>query len=204
MVKRLSSVDQNNRPITNVPTPTSGGDAVNKTYADTKAPLSHTHPVSDLTATGTRDATTFLRGDNTWATIPSGGMTNPMTATGDIIIGGTSGAPTRLAGNTSTARQFLTSVGSGSAATAPSWTALTKTDVGLSAVDNTSDATKNSATATITNKNLADATNTVSFRRVIHGATASTARPNATHVEWVGSVAPTNANTSLDTWIDTA
>lgn len=37
-----------------------------------KADASHTHPASDLTATGTRDATTFLRGDNTWA-IPAGG-----------------------------------------------------------------------------------------------------------------------------------
>lgn len=44
-----------------------------------------------------------------------------------------------------------------------------------------------------------------SFVRVIHGATASTARPSGvTHVEWVGSVAPTNANTTNDTWIDTA
>ncbi len=32
----------------------------------------HTHGVADMTATGTRDATTFLRGDNTWA-IPAGG-----------------------------------------------------------------------------------------------------------------------------------
>lgn len=42
-----------------------------------------------------------------------------------------------------------------------------------------------------------------SFVRVVHGATASTARPSATHVEWVGSVAPTNGTTA-DTWIDTA
>jgi len=33
----------------------------------TKANLSHTHSVTDLTATGTRDSTKFLRGDNTWA-----------------------------------------------------------------------------------------------------------------------------------------
>ncbi len=59
-----------------------------------------------------------------------------------------------------------------------------------------------SSTSTLTNKTLTDSTNTVAFRRVIHGATAGTARPNATHVEWVGSVAPTNATTALDTWID--
>lgn len=40
--------------------------------------------------------------------------------------------------------------------------------------------------------------------RVVHGATASTARPaGATYVEWVGSVEPTNA-VDNDTWIDTA
>ena len=43
-----------------------------KALADTKAAASHKHAVTDLTATGTRDATTYLRGDNTWAT-PAGG-----------------------------------------------------------------------------------------------------------------------------------
>ena len=38
-----------------------------------KAATSHTHSISDMTATGTRDSTTFLRGDNTWATPPAGG-----------------------------------------------------------------------------------------------------------------------------------
>ena len=38
-----------------------------------KASTSHTHSVTDLTATGVRDATTFLRGDNTWATVQAGG-----------------------------------------------------------------------------------------------------------------------------------
>lgn len=38
---------------------------------------------------------------------------------------------------------------------------LTKTDVGLSNVDNTSDATKNSATVTLTNKTISGASNTI-------------------------------------------
>jgi hypothetical protein len=37
----------------------------------------------------------FLRADGAWAPPPAG-MTNPMTAQGDLIKGGTSGAPTRL------------------------------------------------------------------------------------------------------------
>ncbi len=39
---------------------------------------------------------------------------------------------------------------------------------------------------------------------VFHGSTAGTARPTgAGVVVWVGTVAPTNANTSVDFWIDT-
>lgn len=40
--------------------------------ADTASQSGHKHAAADLTATGTLDATTFLRGDNTWA-VPSGG-----------------------------------------------------------------------------------------------------------------------------------
>lgn len=48
-----------------------------------------------------------------------GGMTNPMTTDGDIIVGGASGTPTRLAAG-STSGHVLTSNGSG---VAPSWQA---------------------------------------------------------------------------------
>ena len=37
---------------------------------DGKAATSHAHPVTDLTATGTRSASTYLRGDGSWATPP--------------------------------------------------------------------------------------------------------------------------------------
>jgi len=40
-------------------------------------------------------------------------------------------------------------------------TGITKSDVGLSAVDNTSDATKNAATATLTNKTISGTTNNI-------------------------------------------
>jgi hypothetical protein len=64
--------------------------------------------------------TNFLRADGTWAAPPTG-FTNPMTTLGDIIYGGTAGAATRLAGNTTTTGKFLLSLGASSAATAPTW-----------------------------------------------------------------------------------
>lgn len=58
----------------------------------------------------------------TLQTIPTGTpLTNPMTTSGDIIYGGTSGAATRLAGNTTTTRKVLSQTGNGSASAAPSW-----------------------------------------------------------------------------------
>lgn len=49
----------------------------------------------------------------------------PMTTLGDIIYGGASGTGTKLAGNTTTTPQFLTSTGAAAAATAPTWTGST-------------------------------------------------------------------------------
>jgi len=71
-----------------------------------------------------------------WAA-SSGGFANPMTTLGDIIYGASAGAGTRLAGNTTTTKQFLSSTGNGSISAAPSWSTVTKSDVGLSAVENT-------------------------------------------------------------------
>lgn len=49
------------------------------------------------------------------------GFANPMTTLGDVIYGGASGAPTRLAGNTATSKQFLTSTGNGTISAAPAY-----------------------------------------------------------------------------------
>ncbi len=54
---------------------------------------------------------------------------SPMTTLGDIIYGGTSGAGTRLAGNTTTTKQFLTQTGTGTASAAPVWGAITTGDL---------------------------------------------------------------------------
>jgi len=54
---------------------------------------------------------------------------SPMTNPGDIIVGGAGGAGTRLGGNTSSTKQFLTSTGTGSAATTPAWASLAAADI---------------------------------------------------------------------------
>jgi hypothetical protein len=52
--------------------------------ASTTALTTHTHvATTDLTATGTKDATTYLRGDNTWA-VPAGGG-----GSGDMVLSST-------------------------------------------------------------------------------------------------------------------
>ena len=54
---------------------------------------------------------------------------SPMTTLGDLIYGDASGAGTRLAGNPTTAKMFLSQTGTGSASAAPVWTSLSASDV---------------------------------------------------------------------------
>ncbi len=62
-------------------------------------------------------------------------------------------------------------------------TGIVKADVGLGNVDNTSDASKNSATATLTNKTITDSTNNV---------TANSLRSATTSVDVATATAPSN------------
>ncbi len=66
------------------------------------APVSHTHALSDLTQSGATTGQVIEWNGTAWvpATPSSGGMTNPMTTAGDIIVGGASGAPSRLGAGT--------------------------------------------------------------------------------------------------------
>ena len=54
---------------------------------------------------------------------------SPLTALGDTLYGGTSGAGTRLAGNTSATKMFHVQTGTGSVSAAPAWGAIAVADV---------------------------------------------------------------------------
>jgi hypothetical protein len=66
-----------------------------------------------------------LQGENA----AGSGMTNPMNTLGDVIYGGSAGAATRLAGDTSNVRKLLRSLSSAGVAAAPVWDTLTTTDM---------------------------------------------------------------------------
>ena len=59
----------------------------------------------------------------------SAAITNPMTTLGDVVYGGASGAPTRLAGNTTTTKKFLRQTGNGTVSAAPAWDVLVAGDI---------------------------------------------------------------------------
>jgi len=54
---------------------------------------------------------------------------SPMTTLGDLIYGGASGTGTRIAGNTTTTKMFLSQTGDGAASAAPVWAALALSDI---------------------------------------------------------------------------
>lgn len=92
-----------------------------------------------------------------WSPSPSGTLTNPMTAAGDLIIGGSAGTPARLAGNATTARKFLRQTGTGSAANAQVWDTLQAGDIPSLAYDASGAAATETARATAAETLLAGA-----------------------------------------------
>lgn len=56
-------------------------------------------------------------------------LISPMTTLGDTIYGGASGAGTRLAGNTTATKKFLTQTGDGTNSAAPGWNTIVAGDI---------------------------------------------------------------------------
>ena len=64
---------------------------------------------------------------------------SPMSALGDVIYGGASGAGTQLAGQITTTRKFLRQTGTGTVSAAPGWDTLLAADIPASALTKTDD-----------------------------------------------------------------
>jgi len=111
--------------------------AVVLTHTDVgAAAASHSHTASDLpsgsiTESGVVQLTnTYNPTEEAKAITPKGvAAANPLTALGDMLYGGTSGVQTKLAGNTTTTRKFLSQVGNGSASAAPELVTLSALDM---------------------------------------------------------------------------
>ena len=77
---------------------------------------------------------------------------------GDVLYASATAVLSALAGNATATRKFMLSVGDGALAAAPSWDTVTKTDVGLSAVENTALSTWGGSTAIVTLGTIATGT----------------------------------------------
>lgn len=104
---------------------------------------------------------------------------SPMTTLGDMIYGGASGTRTRVAGNTSATKMFLSQTGNGSVSAAPSWSAVSASDVGLGNVENTALSTWAGSTNIVTLGTIT--TGTVPFARLT-GAQAALSGASLTAV----------------------
>lgn len=137
-----------------------------------------------LTTTGSSGAATYSSATGV-LNVPNytlaglGGFANPMTTLGDIIYGAAAGAPTRLAGNTTTTRQFLSQTGTGAASAVPIWATIAGTDVTGAALTATNDT---NVTITL-------------------GGTPATSLLRAASITlgWTGSLAITRGGTGLTT-----
>jgi hypothetical protein len=139
-----------------------------------------------LTLTGT-PATALLQGVTITAgwtgqlPISRGGTNLSTVSRGDILIASDNDVLSRLSGNTSTAKQVLTSTGTGASALAPAWGTLTAADVGITA-------------AALTKTDDTNVTLTL-------GGSPTTALLQAASITagWTGQLAVTRGGTGLST-----
>lgn len=116
-------------------------------------------------------------GTGTWAATTISeihGGTNQTTYTlGDLLYASASNTLSKLAGNTTSTKEFLRMTGTGSAATAPAWDTVTKTDVGLANVENTALSTWAGSTSLITLGTITTGTWHGSIIGSLYGGTAN-------------------------------
>ncbi|HEY8780138.1 MAG TPA: hypothetical protein VIM16_00850 [Mucilaginibacter sp.] len=131
--------------------------------------------LSKLAATTNGFVLSLVGGIPSW--VAGAALTNPMTTLGDMLYGGAAGAPTRLAGQTTSGIEFLSQTGTGSASTAPVWTAATGTGNVVLSISPTL-VTPALGVATATSVSIAGSVTPISGTSVEidYGAIASTGR----------------------------
>lgn len=83
------------------------------------------------------DATCTILTTNAAVTAVQGGTGLNTYTLGDLIYSSASNTLAKLAGNTTTTKQFLSQTGTGAVSAAPAWSTVSKSDVGLGNVENT-------------------------------------------------------------------
>lgn len=102
---------------------------------DTAADWTTVNPVLFQGEIGVETDTLKLKigdGSTAWSALAywsGGAFANPMTAVGDLVAGGASGAATRVAAQTAASKKFLTETGNGTAGAAPVWSSIATGDV---------------------------------------------------------------------------
>ena len=140
----------------------------------------------------------------TWAA--DVGFANPMTTLGDLIYGGALGVATKLAGDTTNTRKFLLSLSVAGTATAPVWDTVSKTDVGLSNVENTALSTWAGSTAITTLGTVGTGTWSATSIAPAKGGTGLTTAPAQDVIVYGGgttsfsTLAPPSSGTQVLTW----
>lgn len=136
--------------ITGSPITTSGtlaltlttGYSIPTTVSQTNWDTAYTNRITSLTTTGSSGSATLVSNTlniPTYTLAGLGGFANPMTTLGDVIYGAASGTPTRLAGNTTAVKQYLSQTGTGTVSAAPVWSAIAGSDVTGAALTKTDD-----------------------------------------------------------------
>lgn len=130
-------LDANKRFASSAVTPTELGYVSGVTSA-LQTQLTAKAPLASPALTGTPTAPTATVGTNTTqlattafvlANAGTSGMTNPMTTLGDIIYENATPAATRLAGNTTTTKKYLSQTGNGTISAVPAWAQIAVADL---------------------------------------------------------------------------
>jgi hypothetical protein len=126
-------------------------------------------------------------------------LVNPMTTLGDIIYENSTPAATRLAGNTTSTKKFLTQTGTGSASAAPGWNTIATGDVPTLNQNTSGSAASLSATLIVAQGGTGLATTTA--YAVFCGGTTSTGNfQQVSGLGTSGQVLTSNGAAALPTW----